>query len=137
TPPRHFDPRLPPSAECATGGNNGTALAHTANGASCTAGASTSSACTAPFFDCNGNKTDGCEINTNTSIGNCGGCGSNCAVNVLNASGATCDGAGACTYSICNPGSADCNHTKTDGCESNTTTTNGHCGGCGGDSETD
>ena len=32
------------------------------------------------FLDCNSNPADGCEVNANTDVGNCGGCGIVCSV---------------------------------------------------------
>src|SRR5205807_530223 len=41
-----------------------------------------SGACNTGFADCNANKqTDGCEINVNTDINNCGICGKACSTN--------------------------------------------------------
>ncbi|MBI5477489.1 MAG: hypothetical protein HY906_01465, partial [Deltaproteobacteria bacterium] len=96
--------------------------------ATCTAGNCTGT-CAAGFDDCNANKrTDGCEINTQTTAAHCGGCGQACSNN--NIATPTCTG-GNCT-GTCNAGWGDCNLNKrTDGCEVNTNITPAHCGGCG------
>ena len=100
-----------------------------ANGTpSCQAGVCKVSACNAGFADCNGLAADGCEVNTNTSAGNCGACGSVCSNN--NIASPVCS-AGTCT-GACNAGFGDCNgNKKTDGCEVNTTTSTSNCGACG------
>jgi hypothetical protein len=84
-------------------------------------------ACNAGFGDCNGNSADGCETNTSTSVGNCGGCGNVCAP----ANGTGACSAGTCTIAACNSGFGDCNGNAADGCETNTSTSVGNCGGCG------
>jgi hypothetical protein len=95
--------------------------------AACTSGQCTGT-CNAGFDDCNGNKrTDGCEININTNISNCGGCGQGCSTNNITAA---CSG-GACT-GTCTAGWGDCNSNKrSDGCETNILTAPGNCGACG------
>lgn len=89
--------------------------------------------CTSGFADCNLNKqTDGCEINTNTDILNCGACGTVCSTN--NIPTRTCGPPGAngtCT-GACAGGTADCNLNKQiDGCEINTTNDKLNCAACG------
>ncbi len=84
-------------------------------------------ACVSGFADCNHNPTDGCEVNTGSSLANCGGCGMACAP--ANATG-VCN-SGACGIATCNPGYADCNGRPDDGCEVNTGTDAANCGGCG------
>ncbi|MCU1277078.1 MAG: uncharacterized protein JWM53_624 [bacterium] len=86
-----------------------------------------SGACDPGWADCNNNKkTDGCETNTQTDTGNCGGCGNTCPA--INGS-PSCAG-GSC-HITCNPGFADCDNNVNDGCEINTSNDPGHCGGCG------
>jgi hypothetical protein len=86
-------------------------------------------ACTTGYADCNMNKqTDGCEVNINTSAGNCGACGRACSSNHM--ATRTCS-AGACN-GTCAAGYADCNMNKqTDGCETGTAGDVNNCGGCG------
>jgi len=87
--------------------------------------------CTAPnFVDCDANKANGCEVNTNTDTTHCGSCTTNCNNTVANASGISCNGSGACTYSTCNTNFADCDGNKTNGCEINTSNNTTHCGTC-------
>ncbi len=94
---------------------------------SCVNGVCTLNSCNTGFADCDSNPANGCETNTNTNLANCGGCGSVCALpNAVTA----CAG-GACLLSACNPGWGDCNGNPADGCETNTATSLGNCGGCG------
>ncbi|HEY2512728.1 MAG TPA: hypothetical protein VGI39_17800, partial [Polyangiaceae bacterium] len=76
--------------------------------------------CNTGFADCNGNATDGCEVNTSTDINNCGGCSATgstplgvvCStVNIT----PTCTG-GVCG-GTCNTGFSSCGGTNT-GCTS-------------------
>lgn len=51
----------------------------TTNGtAACVGGNCGVGACTAPFADCDGVATNGCEVDTATSAANCGACGTMC-----------------------------------------------------------
>jgi uncharacterized protein (TIGR02145 family) len=76
--------------------------------------------------NCNGIDMDGCEINTNTSLTNCGACGNVC---VFQTAIAQCVN-GACSM-VCNNGYSDCNANTSDGCETNTNTSSTNCGACG------
>ena len=93
----------------------------------CAGGACVIDTCLYPFDDCNKVAADGCEINTNKDLGNCGGCGQAC--NLPNASPACQQGA--CAIASCNAGFADCNSAARDGCEVAITTDLVNCGGCG------
>ena len=62
--------------------------------AACTAGACRSS-CIAGYADCDGNPTNGCEVDTRTSSTNCGGCGTACPSGRVCAGG-TCLSATSC-----------------------------------------
>jgi len=83
--------------------------------------------CNAGFRDCDNNPANGCEVNTNTSVGNCGTCGNACSF----ANAAAVCTAGACGLSACNAGFRDCDGDVNNGCEINTTTSATNCGGCG------
>ncbi|MFI5297784.1 MAG: hypothetical protein ACHREM_06755, partial [Polyangiales bacterium] len=95
-------------------------------GATCSGGVCHMGACSTGFADCDLNPADGCEINTNTDMSNCGGCKAVCGY--ANAS-ATCAG-GSCNFGACNTGYVDCNHSLSDGCEINTTSDAKNCGAC-------
>jgi hypothetical protein len=93
----------------------------------CTSG-SCSGTCASGFANCDSNfRSNGCEINTNTNPGNCGGC--NAACPGTNMASNTCT-SGNCS-GTCLSGFADCNsNLRTDGCEINTNTNASNCGGC-------
>jgi hypothetical protein len=84
--------------------------------------------CTAGYFDCNGNVTDGCEVDGLTDVNNCGGCGNACPDPPHAA--ATCSG-GKCAMGACDQAYADCNHDPSDGCEVDLQMDLGNCGSCG------
>jgi hypothetical protein len=57
----------------------------------CSSSSCQAGVCNAGFADCNNNKQlDGCEVNTNTSAGNCGTCGHVCGGATPNCSAGTC-----------------------------------------------
>jgi len=90
-------------------------------------GACVIASCNPGWADCDGNPANGCEVNTQTSVGNCGGCGNACSV----PNGTAACVAGACAVGGCNTGYANCNGMVSDGCEVNTTTNVNNCGACG------
>jgi hypothetical protein len=83
--------------------------------------------CNAGFGDCDGNPTNGCEIDLGITTNHCGACNTPCMPQ--NATGA-CTG-GVCGIGMCNSGFADCNMVPSDGCEVNLLTTAASCGMCG------
>ena len=93
----------------------------------CVNGACTIATCTAPFDDCDKNPGNGCEVNTSTSVGNCGGCGNAC--NLPNAV-ESCNN-GTCGIASCNNGFGNCDNNTGNGCETNTATSTNNCGACG------
>ncbi len=93
----------------------------------CTNGTCTVGTCTAPNANCDGNATNGCEVNTATDTAHCGACGMACAARPNTT--ATC-AAGMCQYT-CAMGFADCDADPSNGCETNTGTSASHCGACG------
>ncbi|MFO0647695.1 MAG: hypothetical protein U0326_15745 [Polyangiales bacterium] len=82
--------------------------------------------CTAPFADCDGVTSNGCEAQTLTDVAHCGGCGMRCAARPHSA--ASC-AAGRCAYA-CEPGFADCDGDASNGCEVDTRTSTASCGAC-------
>ncbi len=109
---------------CGSCGNVCT-LAHATS--ACAGGACNIANCSAGYQDCDNSPADGCEVNTNTDLNNCGGCGHVC--NLPNAMNA-CNG-GNCAINNCNTGFGDCDGNAANGCEVNTTTDPNNCGGCG------
>jgi hypothetical protein len=104
---------------CGSCANSCSSSVQNASGLSCAMSMCNYSTCTTGFADCNGIRTDGCEINL-SAVATCGTtCGNkvNCAVSALNASGIGCT-AGACTFS-CNAGYGDCDGSASNGCETN------------------
>jgi hypothetical protein len=68
--------------------------------------------CAQGFEDCDGDASNGCETNTESSLANCGGCGDVCRPS--NATGACEDGV---CVSDCEAGFADCDGSAENGCE--------------------
>ncbi|HEX7481741.1 MAG TPA: hypothetical protein VF331_28300 [Polyangiales bacterium] len=95
--------------------------------AACKTGACAIGQCDSGYADCDGDASNGCEVNVHT-LGDCGGCGKSCSVPNGQPSCAT----GVCTLSMCDPGRADCNASLADGCETDLTLPD-HCGSCGND----
>ncbi|MEW6433740.1 MAG: MopE-related protein [Myxococcota bacterium] len=93
----------------------------------CTAGVCGVQQCANGFENCNGLFSDGCEVNTNTSLANCGACNAVCST--ANAT-PTCTG-GTCQVLSCNAGFRNCNGLMSDGCEVNSANDPNNCGGCG------
>jgi hypothetical protein len=91
------------------------------NGTTCAVGS-----CAAPFKDCNGQYSDGCETNTATDLASCGACGNAC--NAVHANSAACV-SGACKLA-CSTGFGDCDGVGSNGCET-TLGTNLNCSACG------
>ncbi|MBL8922715.1 MAG: hypothetical protein JNJ54_27955 [Myxococcaceae bacterium] len=78
----------------------------------CLAGQCEIGQCTAPFDDCNGRLTDGCEENVQQSVNHCGMCGRRCVA--ANAT-SSCNG-GQCAFT-CNTGFFDLDTDPANGCE--------------------
>jgi hypothetical protein len=99
-----------------------------ANGApACTNGQCGVASCVAPWENCNNTYGDGCEVNTNTNISNCGDCNQACII----ANGAPVCASGNCEVAGCTTGFENCNNQASDGCEINTRTDDLNCGACG------
>lgn len=81
--------------------------------------------CVAPYADCNGSASDGCEESLRT-LAHCGACGASCAFPHAVASCATGD----CELTACVEGFGDCDGSPGNGCESDLGTLE-HCGACG------
>lgn len=105
----------------------GKACAEPANAnATCQNGNCGMGACKPDFENCDNNPANGCEVNKQTSVSNCGAC--NLVCDLLNAN-EVCT-AGACGVGSCVAGFADCDKTASNGCEVNTQTNTDNCGAC-------
>lgn len=93
----------------------------------CAMGACRVTACTTGFADCDGDPSNGCEVDTQSDPSHCGGCATMCSV--ANAT-ASCT-AGACGVNTCTAGFGNCDGNAMNGCETNTNTTVTDCGACG------
>lgn len=82
--------------------------------------------CSTGFADCDGIPANGCEVDTRTSLPNCGMCRAACMP--FNAT-ASCV-SGACGYTACAASFADCDGNRANGCEVDTRVAPAHCGGC-------
>src|SRR5262249_17078220 len=82
--------------------------------------------CQPGFADCDNNPADGCEVNIDVDVRNCGACGNTCAL----ANAVQLCKEGACAVGGCTPGFDDCNQTAQDGCESDLAQDVSHCGNC-------
>ncbi|MBL8604225.1 MAG: discoidin domain-containing protein [Myxococcales bacterium] len=93
----------------------------------CTAGSCSIAMCTGQMADCDQNVSNGCEVDTQSNLSHCGGCGVVCPSR-SNAT-STCMG-GRCGYT-CLANRADCDSDANNGCETDTQSSAAHCGGCG------
>lgn len=82
--------------------------------------------CDEGFANCDGNDANGCEINAQVSVTNCGACGQACS---FPGASALCVG-GVCQLNQCQEGFADCDGDPKNGCESNLQASPDHCGTC-------
>ena len=104
----------------------GTACALANTTPTCTLGKCTAANCTMNFADCDKLAPNGCEVNTQTDIKNCGTCSTVCAL--ANATQACT--LGKCAIGSCNANFADCDKMVANGCEVNTQTDANNCGAC-------
>lgn len=85
--------------------------------------------CPSGRANCNAMAPDGCEVDLQSDLMNCGACGNRC-VPTMNAATVSCSG-GACRVQTCNGTYADCDGMASNGCEVNTNTSAQNCGACG------
>jgi hypothetical protein len=116
---------------CGIGGNGmgngcGHVCSSTGGTAACNGGVC-SITCNSGLGNCDGNLSNGCETNTNTTVAHCGGCGRGCTV----INGTAGCAAGACTVAACAAGFFNCDGMVANGCEINLNSDNGNCGACG------
>ncbi|MBK8257047.1 MAG: DNRLRE domain-containing protein [Polyangiaceae bacterium] len=95
-------------------------------GGICAAG-SCAFVCNAGFGDCDGVASNGCEVNLTASTSHCGTCGNTCTA--TNAQ-AVCN-SGTCAVGACFGGYGNCDGNSANGCETDTSSDESNCGGCG------
>jgi hypothetical protein len=97
----------------------------------CTMGNCDYGTCSSGFGDCDSNRENGCETNTNTTLTDCGNCMTDCNMTLQNTVAASrmCM-MGTCNYGTCASGFGDCDSNRANGCETNTNTTLTDCGNC-------
>ncbi|MFO0608772.1 MAG: hypothetical protein U0324_36735 [Polyangiales bacterium] len=93
----------------------------------CVSGSCTAVTCAGTTRDCNSLAADLCEVDTATDAHNCGACGRACAF----PNAAPQCAAGACAFSVCDMGFADCDGQAANGCEVSVRTDDANCGACG------
>jgi hypothetical protein len=109
------------SANCGACGLRCSSMGGTAR---CVGGACTIT-CAAPFENCDGNVSNGCETNLQTSTENCGICGRACSF--PNAA-ARCNSG--CQIAACAQGFGDCDTQVVNGCEADLRSDASRCGAC-------
>lgn len=119
--------------ECGSDCDAETRTCDVANGRGwCSAGSCQVRSCETGFVDCNGETSDGCEVDFTSDEENCGGCAANggqdCSTVFAHAT-AHCEG-GACTFDGCQGSWRDCEGGLADGCESNIDSDPQDCGAC-------
>ena len=82
--------------------------------------------CSASMRSCDGDDANGCEVDITKDARHCGKCGVIC---VSKNGTSSCVG-GACVQ-VCDGGFSDCDKDAANGCETDTRTSDQHCGACG------
>lgn len=95
--------------------------------AKCSDGGCEIESCHTGFSDCDGDPTNGCEVNLATNVDNCGTCGTACEFD--NAAALCVDKV--CRLSTCNAGFSDCDANPANGCEANLKSDPNNCNACG------
>ena len=94
---------------------------------SCAAEVCGIASCTPGRADCDLVYSTGCEVDTTSSLPNCGGCNQACATPHATP---TCFQS-LCRVQACDPGWKDCDGDASNGCEVDSRVDVAHCGGCG------
>ncbi len=115
------------AASTANCGRCGNACSFPGGSAACTAGVCQLTMCAAGRGDCDGNRANGCETDTTTTVTSCSACGTAC---VTPNATPVCRSS-ACVIGACATGFADCDLAATNGCEVSVRTDTANCGSCG------
>jgi hypothetical protein len=91
---------------------------------SCVSGSCKVVSCVNGYVNCNGLDSDGCEVNKDTDVNNCGGCGNIC--KLPNTAVNSCV-SGSCKVGSCISGYGNCDGVDSNGCETDLTSINS-CG---------
>jgi hypothetical protein len=89
----------------------------------CVNGTCVIGACDNGFADCDGNPSNGCEVNLLVDLNHCGACGAHCPTGCIS---------GICPLP-CSPPFAESDGDASNGCETNLMTDPANCGACGVD----
>jgi hypothetical protein len=114
------------SSSVAHCGACGSACAPRANSAASCLGSACRYTCNAGFADCDGNASNGCEVNLASDLAHCGTCNNRCA----SANTTSACTAGACAVQSCAGTFRNCDGAASNGCEANIATSTAHCGAC-------
>jgi hypothetical protein len=82
--------------------------------------------CAQGYDNCDLDPSNGCEANFADDVNNCGQCGNKCSYANAQAKCAN----STCSVDTCSAPWANCDGNDANGCESNTTSSTAHCGGC-------
>ncbi|KAG0631969.1 hypothetical protein M758_1G294800 [Ceratodon purpureus] len=86
--------------------------------------------CATGFADCDGDPSNGCELDVKSNVNNCGSCGSVCPTGQLGQL-ATCTDGMCGLESTCAKDFEDCDSDPSNGCESDVRSDVKNCGSCG------
>lgn len=123
------DLRCVPDGDPATGcGGPGCAPCQISHGmAACSPQGKCSIArCDDGYDDCDGDASNGCEVDLRSDVGHCGICARSCSGPRATMACAQ----GRCIVAGCDPNFADCNFSPADGCEAELAVSASHCGQC-------
>ncbi|MDP3217089.1 MAG: hypothetical protein Q8S73_23465, partial [Deltaproteobacteria bacterium] len=111
-------------ANCGSAGNACTSSHGVTS--TCEGGRCSTVACAGTTANCDGNAVNGCERDVATDATSCGACGHACS---FPHAAPECTN-GACGFSVCQSGWADCDGVASNGCEVDLTSDAAHCGAC-------
>ena len=108
-------------------GRCGSACSFTGGVGVCSGGACARTACATGRGDCDGNTTNGCEVDLQSDPANCRMCGAACSF--ARATGVCASGV--CAIGTCASGFDNCDGVASNGCETDLNSSLAHCGACG------